>query len=76
MCAECCASKKTYGDSGFPFDSPYASRKLSYDAAMCPRTVEALKSLVVLPINENYSEDDLRDIAVAVARAAKATATA
>ncbi|HOX36772.1 MAG TPA: DegT/DnrJ/EryC1/StrS family aminotransferase [Candidatus Brocadiia bacterium] len=71
MCAECCAGKATFGDSGFPFDSPYNSRKLEYNASMCSITAEALRSLVVLPINENYADADLRDIAVAVAKAAQ-----
>ena len=70
ICAECCASKVTYGDSHFPFDSPYTDRKIEYDENLCPQTQRALDHMINMGLNENYSEDDVRDMAAAVHKVA------
>ena len=36
VCAEALAVGKTFGDSTFPFGSPYTDRKLEYGEGMCP----------------------------------------
>ena len=69
-CAECCASKETYGDSHFPFDSPYSDRKIEYDENLCPETERALAHMINVGLHENYSEDDIRDTAEAVRKVA------
>ena len=71
VCAECCASKVTYGDSHFPFDSPYNDRKIEYDERLCPRAQDALDHFVNTRIHEDFSEQDVRDVAKAVAKVAR-----
>ena len=74
MCSEALAAGKTYGDSRFPFGSPYTDRKLEYGVGLCPVTDEALKRLVAVSFNENYQEADLQDIASAVRKVANGLA--
>ena len=69
-CAGCCASKETYGDSHFPFDSPYTDRRIEYDESLCPETERALAHMVTIGLNENYSEEDIGDVAAAVRKVA------
>ncbi|MEW6749432.1 MAG: DegT/DnrJ/EryC1/StrS family aminotransferase [Candidatus Latescibacterota bacterium] len=70
LCAESLVAKRTYGSSGFPFDSPYTERRIEYREGMCPRTDEGLRHMLTLGINEYYTEPDLADIAGAVAKVA------
>ena len=71
MCAGCCISKATYGGSSFPFDSAYSDLQIEYDEALCPRTVEALKHMMTLGLNEAYTEEDVRDMAQAIRKVAR-----
>jgi len=71
MCAECCATKETYGDSHFPFDSPYSDRRIEYDEKLCPRTVEALNHMVRLSLHEDFTEADIDDTAAAILKVAR-----
>ena len=70
-CAECCAAKVTYGDSHFPFDSAYNDRKIAYDENLCPRAQRALDHFVNVAVNENFSDEDVRDIARAIGKVAR-----
>jgi len=72
LCTEALTAKKTYGSSGFPFDSPYTDRKIEYTEGMCPRTDEGLQRMLTLGINERFTEDDLQDVAGAVRKVARA----
>jgi dTDP-4-amino-4,6-dideoxygalactose transaminase len=65
------AEGNTFGDSHFPFDSPYTSRSYTdFRKGLCPNA-EAMKSrMVTLAINERYTEDDVRDIATAIRKVA------
>ena len=71
LCTEALTAKKTYGDSGFPFDSPYTERRIDYTEGMCPRTDEGLRHMLTVGINENFSEEDLQDIAGAIGKVAR-----
>jgi dTDP-4-amino-4,6-dideoxygalactose transaminase len=71
LCAEALAAKRTYGRSRFPFDSPYTDRRIEYAEGLCPLTDEGLRHLCTLGFNENYSEQDIRDVAGAVAKVAR-----
>ena len=70
VCAECCASKVTYGDSQFPFNSPYSDLQIEYDENLCPQTQIALDHMVNVVLNENYAESDIDDMATAVTKVA------
>jgi dTDP-4-amino-4,6-dideoxygalactose transaminase len=71
MCAEACAAKKTYGDSRFPFDSPYTDRKIDYTDDMCPNTARMLNHMVIIGFDESYEMSDIEDMARAVDKVAR-----
>jgi perosamine synthetase len=52
----------TYGRSRCPYDCGRASRRVSYGEDDCPNSWEALRRLLVLPVNEQFSEEDLAAI--------------
>ena len=60
----------TYGDSQFPFNSPYVSREYHYGPELVPGAVEGLRTVAVRGIHEHMSEDDIRDIATAINKVA------
>ena len=60
----------TYGDSQFPFNSPYVSREYHYGPELVPGAVEGLRTVAVRGIHEHMSEDDIRDIAKAINKVA------
>ena len=61
---------RTYGDSQFPFNSPYVSREYHYGPELVPGAVEGLRTVVVRGIHEHMSLDDIRDIATAINKVA------
>jgi len=71
QCAECCSNHVTYGDSAFPFASPYVDRDLRYDETTCPRASQGLGQLVTLHLHEQYSDADVDDMAAAVRKVAR-----
>ncbi len=71
LCTEALTAKRTYGQSGFPFDSPYTARRIEYTEGMCPRTDVGLRHMLTLGLHEGFSEEDLADIAGAVAKVAR-----
>ncbi|MBT5873261.1 MAG: DegT/DnrJ/EryC1/StrS family aminotransferase [Candidatus Latescibacteria bacterium] len=71
-CAAPLAEKLTYGDSSFPFDSPYTDRNITYSEDLCPVTQEILDQLVVISFNENYTDGDIDDIGGAIQKVAAA----
>ena len=71
------AEGKTYGDSHFPFGSPYTSRNYTdYGPGLCPVAEGMSDQMFNVAINENYTEDDVRDIATAITKVATALAGA
>lgn len=50
--------RNTFGNSGFPFEGPHRNGlpSVNYDPAEYPGTHEALANVVVLPLNEFYTE--------------------
>jgi dTDP-4-amino-4,6-dideoxygalactose transaminase len=69
------AEGKTYGDSHFPFDSPYTSRSYrDYRPGLCPVAEVMNDRIFTVPINERYTEQDVRDIAEAITKVATAFA--
>ncbi len=72
QCSAALAEHRTYGDSSFPFYSPYTDRTFERADELCPRTREVLEQLVLLPFNENYTEADIDDVAGGVRKVASA----
>jgi hypothetical protein len=71
MCAECCAAKKTYGDSRFPYDSPYTDRKIEYTEDMCPNVSRSLAHMTRLYFHEDYEFPDIEDMARGIEKVAR-----
>jgi perosamine synthetase len=69
------AEGNTYGDSHFPFDSPYTTRSYrDYKEGLCPVAESMGGRMFTVAINENYTDDDVRDIAAAITKVATAFA--
>jgi dTDP-4-amino-4,6-dideoxygalactose transaminase len=71
LCMEALAAKKTFGRSGHPLDGCHGGRKIEYTRGMCPRTEEALRHMVNIWFNENYSTKDIEDVAGAIRKVAE-----
>ncbi len=69
-CAEALANKVTFGTSHVPFISAFTDHQIDYGPGLCPRAEEALAHMVTIPINENYTDTDVEDIAHAVRKVA------
>lgn len=59
---------RTYGSSRFPFDSPYTDRPFDYAPGLCPVFEERREQLILLSVDEQWTENDAKDIAAAIAK--------
>ena len=71
LCAEALTAKKTYGTSHCPFDCGRTSRSFEYVEGLCPVTEDALNHMVTFSFNENYTLEDIEDIARAISKVAE-----
>ena len=64
--------RNTFGRSGFPFEGPHRRGlpPVVYDAAEYPGALDALSRVVVLPINERYTEEHVDYVAGQIRQAA------
>jgi len=60
------SERQTYGESGFPFNSPYTERPFDYAPGLCPIFEAAREQLIVLGIDERWSEADADDVVAAI----------
>lgn len=58
--------KRIYGTSRYPFDLLPPEEEPRYEPGVTPKAERILADLVQIPINENYTEEDVRDIATAI----------
>lgn len=65
--------RKTYGDTTYPWGSD--GRDLVYRNEDVPNACRAMDRLIVLPINENFTEQDVQDMAAGVRKVALASAS-
>ncbi len=63
LCSESLTAKKTYGNSQFPFNSTFASKKYEYVEGLCPKAEMTLKQLVTMPWDESWDELRVRKAA-------------
>lgn len=63
------ADQKTLGTSRFPFNLA-SEEAVDYSDHLFPGTLEALQGVLVLPWNENYTDEHVADIADAIRWAA------
>lgn len=58
--------RRTYGNSGFPFGSPYTKRPFDYEPGLCPVFEAARERLILLSVDEQWSDADADDVAAAI----------
>lgn len=58
----------TYGRSRFPFDSPYTERPFDYAPGLCPIYEQRREQLVLLPVDEQWTDADANDVAAALTK--------
>lgn len=56
----------TYGQSQFPFNSPYTSRSNDYAPGLCPVFERERERLLLLSVDEQWTDADADDIAAAI----------
>ncbi|MBS7617928.1 DegT/DnrJ/EryC1/StrS family aminotransferase [Candidatus Bathyarchaeota archaeon] len=58
--------KRGYGASKCPWICPLYGKNINYGEGLCPKAEETLNTLLTLPCNEYFTEEDVEDIAKAV----------
>jgi dTDP-4-amino-4,6-dideoxygalactose transaminase len=69
-CAGAIWQKRTFGRSQLPFTLPGA-RALEYREDLCPVTQDLLDRIVILPMSEFFTEEDIHLMAQAITKVAK-----
>jgi dTDP-4-amino-4,6-dideoxygalactose transaminase len=72
LCQEALRTKQVYGKSHFPFDHPDARKDIEYKEGVCPVAEDILKRIVLLPLNEFWKEEDVKDAAEGIRKVARA----
>jgi len=65
-------NKRTFGSSGWPFDSPATQKSWSYPEGLCPEAEKACRSTIVLPWNERLQSKHVELIAEAIHKVIRA----
>lgn len=68
LCTDALAKKKTFGSSKYPF---ILNNDIEYKEGLCPVAEEELQKICTLRFYENWSEDDIRDVADAIKKVAE-----
>ena len=58
--------KKTFGNSGWPFNAPTARKQWDFNEGLCPQAEKSCKETVILPWNEGLTEQHVHLIATAI----------
>jgi hypothetical protein len=58
----------TYGKSRFPFDSPYTDRPFDYAPGLCPVFEKRRERLILLSVDEQWTDADADDVATAIGK--------
>jgi perosamine synthetase len=69
---EALLEQRTFGRSHHPFDSPAASRRVTYAPGLCPNAERTLEELLILTVHEFYAEQDVDDMAAGIRKVAAA----
>jgi perosamine synthetase len=59
-----------FSKSNYPFKSMDLNSDYSYDEPCCPKSQKTLDDMVVIPITEFYTDDDVKDICLALRKIA------
>jgi len=68
LCSESLHSRKTYGDSQFPFASPYASGTHEYKEGLCPNAERLLDRLLCIPWDESWTRQKVDGVVDVIRR--------
>ncbi|MDP7636335.1 MAG: DegT/DnrJ/EryC1/StrS family aminotransferase, partial [Phycisphaerae bacterium] len=71
LCTEGLKKKRTFGSSGYPFDSPYYGKKIEYEEGLCPVAEKELSRVTTLELNEDWTTADAEDAAAAIRKVAE-----
>jgi len=69
-CSKALQNKNYIGDSSFPFTSEFTDRDFDYGEGTCPVAEEAMRRMVTIPINENFTDDNMVAISGAISKVA------
>lgn len=61
--------QRTYGNSHCPFHCPHTTHQIKYQEGLCPHAEYSLQRLVLIFLNEFYTENDVEDIGAAIKKA-------
>ena len=64
--------KKTFGTSGWPFDSPATDKKWEFEEGLCPLAERACRETIILPWNEGLSREHANKIGEAIIKVSAA----
>jgi len=67
---ESMTEKITFGSSHWPFDCFPHGKQMEYGDGLCPNAERIMKELRTLPINESFTQKEIRDMARAVRKVA------
>jgi hypothetical protein len=70
LCMDALAARRTFGTSGYPLDGTHGGRQIEYVKGLCPRAERALDQMVGMTIHENFTDEDILDIAAGVRKVA------
>ena len=71
LCMEALTAKRTFGTSGYPFVSEFRDGETAYAEGLCPVAERQLKQLICFRIFENWTREDIADVAGAVKKVVK-----
>jgi hypothetical protein len=69
LCTDALTEKRTFGSSSYPFS--LRDQPIEYKRGLCPVAEAELRSIGVMRIYENWTEEDIQDVAKAIHKVAK-----
>jgi perosamine synthetase len=71
LCTDALRSKRTFGNASYPFNSAYYDGDIEYAPGLCPVAESQLRQIGVLRFCENWTEQDIADVASAFRKVAE-----
>jgi len=69
---EALRQKRIYGNSTFPFSLQDPAHAVRYEPGECPNCEAALNEMLTVPLHEDFTEQEVRDIAAAFEKVLRA----
>ena len=71
LCTEALSAKRTFGTSGYPFNSQYYGKEIEYRPGLCPVAERELLETITISLNENWTTADIEDTARTISKVAQ-----